>query len=83
MTIAQIHDLLLEEYVALDHYVDECWDMTGREPAIEDIATLKIMRGMLESCSPEQFELRKVEIVAMAAADAAAAAEQDSDEDPF
>ena len=88
MTIAQIHEMLLEEYFQFDHYVDELWAMTdGDQPtSIEDLATLQVFRALIDVCSPEQFELRKAALAARrAAAEAAEADEQDSDadEDPF
>ena len=80
MTISQIRDLLIEEYIALDHYVDECWDREGHGGTTKDVVTLQMLREMLEICSPERFDLLAAEVDARVAA---AEAEQDSDEDPF
>ena len=65
MTIEQIRDLLIEEYVEVDVSVDLMHDVSdGDQFPVEDLTTREVLKAMLRACSEEQVEATRAAIIA-------------------
>ena len=59
MTIAQIHEMLLEKYIEADAVSD------GDQVPVEDMVVLETLKAMLAICSLEQVEDLRAAVIAV------------------
>ena len=65
MTIEQIRELLLDEYVEVDACIDRMHDVSdGDQFPVEDLTTRETIVDMLAVCSPKQVEARREAVIA-------------------
>ena len=65
MTIEQIRDLLVEEYIEVDVSVDLMNDVSdGDQFPVEDLTTREVLKALLEICSEEQVATVRANVIA-------------------
>ena len=65
MTINEIRDLLVEEYIEVDVSVDLMDALTdGDQFPVCDLTTREVLKAMLKACSEEQVEATRAAIIA-------------------
>ena len=65
MTISQIRDLLIEEYVETEASIDQMDAVSeGDQFPLEDLTMFEILKSMLEICSEEQTAAVRAKVIA-------------------